>query len=183
MPRLGASRALVTRSATRSRSGRSDRHRRGDDAAIDAIRQHYPQARSLSIHAGDEIDRMARALEAASDGTVIDHLFSIAPQQGKASLDIGTLVNDQDHGVIHLFRTIKALLQLGYGNRALGLSIISYRTVAVHHRDVGRPYSCRPARTGRLPRQGVPRVEDPFYRPGRPPGTQPGLPIRCSSSA
>ena len=111
----------------------------GDDAAIDAIRQHYPQARSLSIHAGDEIDRMARALEAASDGTVIDHLFWIAPQQGKASLDIGNLINDQDHGVIHLFRTIKALLQLGYGNRALGLSIISYRTVAVHHHDVADP--------------------------------------------
>ena len=41
--------------------------------------------------------------------------------------------------MIHLFRTIKALLQLGYGNKALGLSIISYRTVAVHHHDMADP--------------------------------------------
>ena len=50
-----------------------------------------------------------------------------------------SLVRDQDHGVIHLFRTIKALLQLGYGNRALGLSIISYHTLAVHRHDVADP--------------------------------------------
>ena len=35
----------------------------GDDAAIDAIRQHYPQAQSLPIRVGDDIDHMARTLE------------------------------------------------------------------------------------------------------------------------
>ena len=58
----------------------------GDDEAIDAIRQHYPQARSLPIRAGDDIDRMARALETASDGAVIDHLFWIAPRHGPNTL-------------------------------------------------------------------------------------------------
>ena len=111
----------------------------GDAAAIDAIRQHYPQARSLSIHAGDAIDRMAHALEAASEGGVLDHLFWIAPRHGQDSLTIENLVRDQDHGVIHLFRTIKALLQLGYGSSTLGLSIIGYRTLAVHRDDVADP--------------------------------------------
>ena len=41
--------------------------------------------------------------------------------------------------MIHLFRIIKTLLQLGYGNRALGLSIISYHTLAVHHHDAADP--------------------------------------------
>ena len=115
------------------------RHRRGDDAAIDAIRQHYPQVQSLPIRVGDDIDRMARTLNATLDGAIIDHLFWIAPRHDRNTLALERLVSDQEHGVIHLFRIIKTLLQLGYGNRALGLSIISYHTLAVHHHDAADP--------------------------------------------
>src|SRR5262249_52319850 len=73
------------------------------------------------------------------DGAAVEHLFWIAPRWENTALATQNLVRAQDHGVIHLFRTIKALLQLGYGTRALGLSIIIYHTLAVHHRDVADP--------------------------------------------
>src|SRR5262249_36757451 len=91
----------------------------GDDAAVGAIRHHYPQARVVATRAGDDIDSIAHALQASLDGAVIDHLFWIAPQWENTALATQNLVSAQDYGVIHLFRTIKALLQLGYGTRTL----------------------------------------------------------------
>src|SRR5262249_12989193 len=89
-----------------------------DDTAVGAIRHHYSQAQVVAVRAGDDIDSIAHALQASLDGAAIDHLFWIAPQRENTALTAQNLVGAQDHGVIHLFRTIKALLQLGYGTRA-----------------------------------------------------------------
>jgi acyl transferase domain-containing protein len=111
----------------------------GDEVAIDAMRHHYPQARVMAVQAGDDIDSIARTLHAGVDGATIEHLWWIAPRRQHLPVVAQHLVDEQEHGVMHLFRTIKALLQLGYGNRTLGLSVISYHTLAVHHGDVLDP--------------------------------------------
>src|SRR5262249_1278622 len=43
----------------------------GDEEAVGAICHHYPRARVVAIHAGDDIDGIAHAL----GGAAIDHLF------------------------------------------------------------------------------------------------------------
>jgi len=40
-------------------------------------------------------------------------------------------MESQETGVLLLYRVIKALLRVGYGRRALGLSVVTWQSVAV----------------------------------------------------
>jgi polyketide synthase PksN len=101
-----------------------------------AIKQFYPGAQTPGIQAGDTIDTIAQKLEACGS---IDHILWIAPYCALESLAADALIEEQEQGVLQLFRTIKALLGLGCGTRKLGWTVITTQTQALHGNDAVTP--------------------------------------------
>ena len=101
-----------------------------------AIQQYYPQAQELEIKSKDTIETIANKFEAY--GTV-DHILWIAPHDELPSLAEDVLINQQDQGVLQVFRMIKALLHLGYGTRNLGWSVITFQAQPVHKNEAINP--------------------------------------------
>ncbi|SFJ96200.1 SDR family NAD(P)-dependent oxidoreductase, partial [Thermoflavimicrobium dichotomicum] len=102
----------------------------------DAIQREYPQAHTLLFQEEDSIDQMAEKVKACG---WIDHLIWVAPPATAATLDDHAMVEEQNSGVIQLFRLIKALLRLGYGSRELGWSVITIQAQPIHPTDVVNP--------------------------------------------
>lgn len=101
-----------------------------------AIQQYYPRAKVLSIQAENTMEEIVYRLEELGS---IDHLVWIAPFDAIDSLADHRLIAGQDQGVILCFRTIKALLHLGYGSKELGWSVITVQAQPICHTDVVNP--------------------------------------------
>ncbi|WP_255298559.1 SDR family NAD(P)-dependent oxidoreductase [Brevibacillus dissolubilis] len=99
------------------------------------IQQYFPTAAALHLHPTDDISDIAKKL--ASYGAV-DHMFWIAPHQPQ-SLSDEELLDEQNRGVIQLFRTVKAMLQLGYSDKRVSWSIITSQAQHVHKQDDVNP--------------------------------------------
>ncbi|HXH09318.1 MAG TPA: SDR family NAD(P)-dependent oxidoreductase [Alphaproteobacteria bacterium] len=101
-----------------------------------ALQQRYPRATLLPVVPEATIDRISRQIEELDSrlGGPVDHIFWIAPglQSDTASVVQEALVEDQQRGVLPLFRLIKALLRTGYGSRALSWTVLTTRAQAVH---------------------------------------------------
>jgi polyketide synthase PksM len=108
----------------------------GDDDTRSIIGQHYSQASVLEIGPTDTIEEIAGKLEALDS---IDHVFWIAPHHAMESLADDALIEEQNQGVLQVFRMIKALLSLGYGKRDLGWSVITTQAQAIHNNDRVNP--------------------------------------------
>ncbi|NUU25391.1 MAG: SDR family NAD(P)-dependent oxidoreductase, partial [Streptomycetaceae bacterium] len=91
-------------------------------AARDALTTRYPSAHVLTPH---DVDH------AVASAPVLDHLFWVAPEYAEEP-SADRLVDDQAAGALQVFRLVKALLAAGYGNRALGLTLITNRAHPVH---------------------------------------------------
>jgi hypothetical protein len=81
-----------------------------------AIKREYPHARVLDIQSNDTVNGIVKKLTAHGP---IDHILWIAPHHSLISLADNTIIQEQNHGVILVFRMIKSLLHLGYGTREL----------------------------------------------------------------
>ncbi|GED59055.1 SDR family NAD(P)-dependent oxidoreductase [Brevibacillus formosus] len=108
----------------------------GNEENRSAIQQYYPRAKVMSLQAENTIEEIVDRLEELGS---IDHLVWIAPFDAIDSLADHRLIAGQDQGVILCFRTIKALLRLGYGRKELGWSIITVQSQPVRHTDVVNP--------------------------------------------
>ncbi|WP_409174764.1 SDR family NAD(P)-dependent oxidoreductase [Brevibacillus fortis] len=108
----------------------------GNEENSSAIQQYYPRAKVLSITAENTIEEIVHRLEELGS---IDHLVWIAPFDAIDSLADHRLIAGQDQGVILCFRTIKALLRLGYGSKELGWSVITVQSQPIRHTDVVNP--------------------------------------------
>ncbi|WP_188068929.1 SDR family NAD(P)-dependent oxidoreductase [Brevibacillus brevis] len=108
----------------------------GKEENVSAIHQYYPRAKWLSIQAENTIEEIVHRLEELGS---IDHLVWIAPFDAIDSLADHRLITGQDQGVILCFRTIKALLRLGYGGKELGWSVITVQSQPIRHTDVVNP--------------------------------------------
>lgn len=102
----------------------------------DAIRQLYPRAEVLEIQSIGTVDELAKRLDALD---AIDHIVWIAPQKELVSLVDDTLIEEQDRGVLQVFKVIKALLRLGYGSRDLGWTVITTQTQRISNKDRVNP--------------------------------------------
>jgi acyl transferase domain-containing protein/acyl-CoA synthetase (AMP-forming)/AMP-acid ligase II/shikimate kinase/acyl carrier protein/2-polyprenyl-3-methyl-5-hydroxy-6-metoxy-1,4-benzoquinol methylase len=100
------------------------------------IKQHYPKARVLEIKSQDTIDTMVNKLNAYNS---IDQILWIAPYQPLQSPADDSLIEDQNQGVLLVFRMIKALLHLGFGNKDLAFSIITIQVQPIHKNDAVNP--------------------------------------------
>ncbi|MBL8215823.1 MAG: SDR family NAD(P)-dependent oxidoreductase, partial [Bryobacterales bacterium] len=75
------------------------------------------------------------AIEAILQRHSFQHLLWIAPQP----LHGAGLSEHQEHGLIQLFRIVKAMLALGYGDKALRLTIVTTGARAVRPNDAAMP--------------------------------------------
>ncbi|BBB93440.1 MAG TPA: SDR family NAD(P)-dependent oxidoreductase [Methylomusa anaerophila] len=108
----------------------------GDEGNGSAIRQHYPHAQVLDIQPGDTIEAIGNKL--AAHGS-IDHMIWVASHHPLKSLTDEALIAEQGRGVFPVFRTIKALLRLGYGAKNLGWTVITTQSQAVRKNDGANP--------------------------------------------
>ena len=108
----------------------------GSKKQRNTIREAYPHAELLEIHYQDGIEKMVSQLNALAP---VQHLVWIAPDGTMQSLTDEALIQDQTLGVMQIFRIVKALLFLGYGNKDLGLTVITTQTQAVHKKDSVNP--------------------------------------------
>jgi acyl transferase domain-containing protein/tryptophanase/SAM-dependent methyltransferase len=108
----------------------------GDDGKRSIIQQKYPKTSVLEIGSTDTIDVIGEKLEALD---FIDHVFWMAPSHYIESLAEDAIIEEQNQGVLQVFRMIKALLGLGYGKKDLGVSVITVQAQAIHENDVVNP--------------------------------------------
>ncbi|MDC0760182.1 SDR family NAD(P)-dependent oxidoreductase [Brevibacillus sp. AG] len=108
----------------------------GNEENGSAIQPYYPRAKVLSIKAENTIEEIVHRLEEVGS---IDHMVWIAPFDAIDSLADHRLIAGQDQGVILCFRTIKALLRLGYGSKELGWSVITVQSQPIRNTDVVNP--------------------------------------------
>ena len=95
----------------------------------------FPGARPLAIVPDDSIAALRAKIE--TFGT-LDHLCWVLAE-GPTEATPGAFVEAQERGVLFFFRAVKALLELGYGRRDLGLTIVTHRAVAVDSSEVPDP--------------------------------------------
>ncbi|UED76955.1 SDR family NAD(P)-dependent oxidoreductase [Brevibacillus sp. DP1.3A] len=100
------------------------------------LQRHYPQATVLPLQSDDSIEVISNKLE---EQGVIDHIMWVAPDSSVESVKEESLMNDQERGVIQVFRLIKALLALGYQTRDLGWTIITVQALAIYKKDTVHP--------------------------------------------
>ncbi|EGD48846.1 6-deoxyerythronolide-B synthase [Ruminiclostridium papyrosolvens DSM 2782] len=101
-----------------------------------AIQQYYPQAQVLDIHPNDTIEEIYKKFK---DYGSFEHIIWIAPHRSLDSLADDLLVEEQKKGVIPVFRIIKALLRLGYGEQNLGWTVITTQTQSIGKNDIVNP--------------------------------------------
>ena len=100
------------------------------------IQQVYPAAKHLEIQPQDTIEAIANRMQAFPSP---DHVIWIAPDRPLKSPVEDVIIDDQNNGVLEVFRMVKALLILGYGDNVLGLTIIATQALNVRTRELGNP--------------------------------------------
>jgi acyl transferase domain-containing protein/enoyl-CoA hydratase/carnithine racemase/acyl carrier protein len=97
-----------------------------------AIRSVYAAAQSIAINPAVTIDSLSHQVQQLGK---LDHIIWIAPNQDVVS----GLVEQQNSGLLHVFKLVKALLTQSYGNRDLNWTVITCRTQAVFIEDAPDP--------------------------------------------
>ena len=90
----------------------------------------------MSLDIEDTIETLTAKLQKAAD---FDHIIWITPKQALDSITKDTLIEEQNKGVLQIFRYIKALLDLGYGTKELSWSVITTQTQSIHKKDLINP--------------------------------------------
>jgi acyl transferase domain-containing protein/tryptophanase/acyl carrier protein len=101
-----------------------------DHAQLDWVRESYPAARLLQIIPTSSVESIAQALA----DSPFDHLLWVAPDvtpDAASRRGDVRMIEQQEEGVLAVFRIIKALLQLGYANKNLQWTFVTGRTQRV----------------------------------------------------
>ncbi|MFE1429889.1 SDR family NAD(P)-dependent oxidoreductase [Streptomyces fungicidicus] len=105
------------------------------------VRTVLPRAEHLTLDPADTTGTIAAKLDAA--GEALGHLVWLAPRRTAADAGAVTaddaLVDAQETGLYACFRTLKALLTLGYGRRPLHVTVVTERALRVRRTDVADP--------------------------------------------
>ena len=102
----------------------------------DRVRALYPAAEHLAVGPGDTAEAIAGRLGAQGS---LRHLFWLVPGDGTVSLRDDAVVAAQEAGIYACFRTLKALLSLGYGGHTLDITLITERTLRIRPAEVAQP--------------------------------------------
>ncbi|MCP5006029.1 MAG: hypothetical protein GY941_19135, partial [Planctomycetes bacterium] len=97
---------------------------------LDWIRRSYPNTSPLKLYSQSTVEEIQEKLKESS----FDHLVWIAPQSSQTT-DSHSLIEQQEKGVLEVFRIIKAIISLGYAVREIEWTIITSNTQLVKKRD------------------------------------------------
>ncbi|MCB2360146.1 PfaD family polyunsaturated fatty acid/polyketide biosynthesis protein [Clostridium estertheticum] len=99
---------------------------------INNLRDLYPSIQVVDFNDNDSIEEISNKLSLYRD---IEHIIWISQWNSSESCEGEDLIAGQESGVIRCFKTIKALLNLGYGSKILGWSMITFQTQQLHKND------------------------------------------------
>jgi len=111
---------------------------RGDRNQLDWVRESYPDSQLLQLAPKASVELIEKELANGS----FDQLLWIAPDvYANSGLEHGNdeLIEQQEEGVLAVFRIIKALLQSGHAAKKLQWTIITGRTQRVLEHDLIQP--------------------------------------------
>ncbi len=108
----------------------------GTDENRASLLEYNPGARFLKIKKGESIDIISEKVDKNGE---INHIIWILPKKKTDNIENDALIDAQEEGLILLFRTIKALLKLGYGVKNLCWSVIIDQTQSLWKDDVSNP--------------------------------------------
>jgi polyketide synthase PksN len=123
--------------------GRSDSV--GIMAATDGVRdllaaRYRSSAHMLTVPPHASLRDIEDAIRSAPP---LDHLIWVGPEYTDAlsgnALSGDGIIDGQSAGTLQVFRTVKALLAAGYGNRSPGLTLVTQRAHAVHESELHDP--------------------------------------------
>ncbi|WP_394849112.1 SDR family NAD(P)-dependent oxidoreductase [Pendulispora brunnea] len=97
-------------------------------APMEWWRQRHPRLHTLLAGPDASVETLSARIAAAGP---IDHVIWLAPPSAMHSLADEAILEGQEAGVVALYRLVKSLLSLGYGERALGLSAITWQAQPV----------------------------------------------------
>lgn len=106
------------------------------DENLKAIKVKYPNIVALDFQTGDNVDVITKRF---GEFGQIDHILWSAPTQLSQSPVDELLIEEQDQNVLQVFRIIKALLRLGYGDRKMGWTVITTRAQTINNEDPVNP--------------------------------------------
>ncbi|MCR8993898.1 SDR family NAD(P)-dependent oxidoreductase [Brevibacillus laterosporus] len=108
----------------------------GNQESRKYVQKQFPTAQVLEISPEAKAEDIATKI--GEMGT-IDHLIWIAPVSPIKDLKDEMLLEQQNQGVFQVFRLIKALLQIGYGTKKIGLFFITIQSQIVHKQETINP--------------------------------------------
>ncbi|MFF0826321.1 SDR family NAD(P)-dependent oxidoreductase [Brevibacillus sp. NPDC003359] len=104
----------------------------GTNEPFSSVRKLYPNVCSIEFEASMQMEDMKAVL---SQHDSIDHLIWVAPFTSYEAMVGEQTMKQQELGLLQLFRLSKALMQLGYDTKELGITIITTRTLLIQHTD------------------------------------------------
>lgn len=108
----------------------------GDDNSRKAVQNEFPFAKELYIEPNASIHRIAGQLEALGS---FDHIVWMSPSR-VTECEVGDeMIEAQDQGVIQMYRLIKAMLSLGYGQKKISWTVVTVNTQYVDQHDIVDP--------------------------------------------
>ncbi|MEC0624075.1 amino acid adenylation domain-containing protein [Bacillus spizizenii] len=108
----------------------------GDDNSRKAVQRQFPFAKELHIEPNASNYEIANQLEALGP---FDHIVRLSPSRVTEGEVGDDMIEAQDQGVIQMFRLIKAMLSLGYGEKAISWTVVTANTQCVDQDDVVDP--------------------------------------------
>ncbi|UJF34777.1 SDR family NAD(P)-dependent oxidoreductase [Paenibacillus hexagrammi] len=108
----------------------------GDQDNWEMLKRSCPHMDVWVTQYGESMEELASKMEEYGP---IDHLIWMAPSQPLESAASEVCIADQECGVLHLFKVMKALLQLGYDAKDLGWTVITVQTQPIHKNDAVNP--------------------------------------------
>ncbi|UQQ34206.1 SDR family NAD(P)-dependent oxidoreductase [Paenibacillus polymyxa] len=98
----------------------------------EAVMAYYPQAQVVPIQTGEPVEDIQGKLEACGS---IRHVIWIGPEAEISAMGEKRIIEGQEEGVIQLFRLVKSMLHLGYGQRTLEWTVITVQAQPVNKYD------------------------------------------------
>jgi len=103
----------------------------GDPIQLDWVRKSYPNSQLLELAPASGVDIIEKKLADRSFDQLLWVAPDVTPEDGRQSEGDELIIEQQEEGVLAVFRIIKALLRLGYGNKKLQWTIVTGRTQRV----------------------------------------------------
>ncbi|MCR8993891.1 SDR family NAD(P)-dependent oxidoreductase [Brevibacillus laterosporus] len=96
------------------------------------MKQLYQDACLLDFSSSMTIDEIAKQLEVHES---IEHFIWMAPHGKRHPVTNHALIEEQELGVLQVFKIMKALLRLGYGNKEMQWSVITIQAQTIRKQD------------------------------------------------